>query len=91
MPLSQAIKELALIRAGHRCQCRRRDHKHRGRCPAELTADNRVYRRRLVGGGEGGYSYANCVVVCRECDALIPELSEAARRATATASSPHGV
>ncbi|HTZ62862.1 MAG TPA: hypothetical protein VMB51_02030 [Solirubrobacteraceae bacterium] len=90
MPMSQAIKELALIRAGHRCQCRRRGHEHRGRCAAELTADKRVYRRRLV-AGESGYSYANCEVVCRECDALIAQLGETPRGAPSTASSPCAV
>ena len=78
MPLSQAARELALIRAGHRCQCRRSDHGHRGRCEAELTAGNRVYRRRLVADGEGGYTYANCVVVCRECEALLAGVRAAA-------------
>ena len=76
VPLSQATKELALIRAGHRCQCRRSDHEHRGRCQAELTAGDRVYRRRLVAGGDGGYTYATCEVVCRECDSVAPELEE---------------
>jgi hypothetical protein len=73
MPLSQATRELVLIRAGHRCQCRRSDHEHRGRCEAELIAGNRVYRRRLAADGDGGYTYANCVVVCRACEALLAE------------------
>ncbi len=75
MRLSQATKELALICAGHRCQCRRPEHGHRGRCPAELPAANRVYRRRLV-AGDGGHTYAKCEVVCRECDALIADALE---------------
>jgi hypothetical protein len=79
MRLSQATKELALICAGHQCQCTRPEHDHAGRCPAELTAANRVYRRRLTVGGAGErYAYANCEVVCRECDSLIAKLDQLA-------------
>jgi 5-methylcytosine-specific restriction endonuclease McrA len=36
MAFSEAVKKAALARAGYRCECRRINHRHVGRCTAQL-------------------------------------------------------
>jgi len=70
MAFSETIKTQALIRAGYRCECTRRDGRHVGRCTVSITRAtaefNHVHADRL-GGPD---TLSNCEALCRECHKL---------------------
>ncbi len=68
MAFSDEVKKDAFARSGGYCECRRKEHDHKGgRCWASLTTINTEYHHvtaQSVGGSDG---LSNCEVLCSDC------------------------
>ncbi len=67
---NERVKRQAFARAEARCECRRRECGHVGRCNAKLT-DGWVPRHNVPAASGGASVLANCIAVCSSCDDAI--------------------
>jgi 5-methylcytosine-specific restriction endonuclease McrA len=65
LPFSDQVKEAAFKRAGGRCECRRPDCGHQGRCQRKFAYyGSAEYHPR---SNSGSNSLDNCQLLCLEC------------------------
>lgn len=73
MDFSDETKHRARHRAGGRCECERKSHKHLfGRCSAILALVKVEYHHKTAVASGGSNALSNCEVLCVSCHQRIP-------------------
>lgn len=80
MGFQVSLKLGAFERSTGRCECKRREHEHIGRCKVLLTASSAVFYHKKAFSRGGDDSLSNCAVLCDPCHRLI--LAAGRRKAT---------
>lgn len=73
MDFTDETKRGARQRAGGRCECTRKSHKHLlGRCLAVLALSKVEYHHKTAVASGGSNALSNCEVLCAPCHQRIP-------------------
>ena len=70
MAFSETVKNAALVRAGFRCECTRRDGVHYGRCTAAITRATAEFHHKHADRLGGPDTLSNCEALCQRCHRL---------------------